>query len=785
MGIKEGENKKVFSVAQKFLIIAFSILFVLGATFLFGACNNQQASNIALQVNGDYIQWRYTTGDDVEWKNLIAIDTLTGEDGADGREIALRVNGGYIQWQYTSGSDVEWKNLVEVASLAGQKGDDGREIALQVSDGYIQWRYTTGEDTDWKNLIQVSSLVGATGKDGREIALRVNSGNVEWCYTTGQDTEWKQLIAVSSLKGEDGKDGATWLTGVGEPSIELGAVGDLYLDTESCNVYKKVNDADTVKWDIIANIMVSNQVTDKFTEEDGKLMYNGQVVVVENKQYLQLPATYTGVIRTEDNYTTVHVGTKNLFYNLFQGTTTFNGITITISGSRLSMTGTATAGGYFDLVTGEAATSLSVPNMIVPEGTYTIKTPYTYAQSQSDGSRFPSLGVRLGGSLVGISNGLRTMENIQITSESLGKFVLYINTDEVYNFSNVNIQLYLSDYPCESDDEMGGDIKVITGDSENYVSGFIWAEDPSSVSVSYSSTAKDEDTGFVRYVMGDTEKLEIFVPSQVGYVKYDFTHNISEETDKNYDVWRINASYATNDAMETKYSICAGGEWECAIHIEGRDDFSGGIYHGDEKDLTISMFIDNVYISDFTTLNVLRDFQSLRILRNTNLYDPQDHTTIIAEHAVMYEFDSTGVQISQSILWKGEYTLTSSYLAMFPVKRYESTSSTVPFADRYFDSKTYKVYDVTDGGQNEYPQTWKKDVSKQTLFGTQSGIYCSLEVLEYPDIPGALYAQCSPADAYNKLYFALAGIGDGVGYQTTNNEYWHHVSKYVTIITEI
>ena len=637
-----------------------------------------------------------------------------------------------------------------VPTLLGNAGD----MYLDKTTNII---YQMGA-TSWE---EIGSINGANGQDGQ------NGLN-------GQDGQ-------NGKDGKDGLDGSTWHVGADVPSTELGSVGDLYLNTSTNEVLKKTA---TDTWSVIATLTTTNEITDKFTEEDGKLLYNGQYVTVENKQYLELPSSHTGMIKTENNYTTVHVGTKNLFYNLFQGTTTLNGVTITISGSKISMSGTSTAAGYFDLVNAGAASALDEPNMIVPEGTYTIKTPYTYNDSTADGSHFPGIYVRLNGSSVGISNGLRTKAGISITNETLGKFVLYMEANKTYNFSDVNLLLYLESNPCE-DDEIGGDTKTITGDSENYVSGFIWAEDSSKVAVSYSSIKKSQDIGYVRYKNNETEMLEIFSPSQAGYVKYDFTHNIDETLEKNYDVWRIDKSYATDDNFETQYSICAGGEWECALHIDGRDDFSGGIYHGDEKDVSISVFIDNIYIPDISTLTTLTNYTSLKILRNTNLYDPLDHTTIIAEHSVMYDFDSTGVTISQSVTWKGEYKLTSSYLAMFPVKRYESSTSTVSFTDKYFDSKTYKVYDVTEGGKSEYPQTWKNNVRKQTVFGSTSGIYCSLEILECPDIPGALYAQCSPAEAYNKLYFALAGIGDGIDYTTKTNEYWYHVSKYETIVTKI
>ncbi len=83
---------------------------------------NATADNIELRVDNDKILWRYTTGADTDWKNLIEVSAITGSDGADGREIELRVGTEYIQWRYKIGEDTDWKDLTSISSL---KGDDG------------------------------------------------------------------------------------------------------------------------------------------------------------------------------------------------------------------------------------------------------------------------------------------------------------------------------------------------------------------------------------------------------------------------------------------------------------------------------------------------------------------------------------------------------------------------------------------------------------------------------------------------------------------------------------
>ncbi|MFA8437560.1 immunoglobulin-like domain-containing protein [Pueribacillus sp. YX66] len=55
---------------------------------------------------------------------------------------------------------------------------------------------------------------------------------------------------VSNLKGDDGKRGSAILTGSGAPSADAGDVGDLYLDTNTGDLYEKTTDG----WKKIANL---------------------------------------------------------------------------------------------------------------------------------------------------------------------------------------------------------------------------------------------------------------------------------------------------------------------------------------------------------------------------------------------------------------------------------------------------------------------------------------------------------------------------------------------------
>ena len=77
---------------------------------------------------------------------------------------------------------------------------------------------------------------GTAGKDGIGIASITINEKGELIVALSDGSAAKNLGVIV---GEDGKDGATWLTGAGVPNAEQGNVGDLYLDTSTCDIYQK------------------------------------------------------------------------------------------------------------------------------------------------------------------------------------------------------------------------------------------------------------------------------------------------------------------------------------------------------------------------------------------------------------------------------------------------------------------------------------------------------------------------------------------------------------------
>lgn len=166
------------------------------------------------------------------------------------------------------------------------------------------------------------------------------------------------------------------------------------------------------------------------------------------------------------------------------------------------------------------------------------------------------------------------------------------------------------------------------------------------------------------------DALNVYIPVADWYVKYVFAHTQFESI--NADVWRVANAYVCDNSFINQYNISTSGEWECAVHLKDRDDFSGGRAHGDEIMTDIVFFADGVsFIPENLVGPVL--CEELRIVQKSYLYDPADHTTQIAVHTSEHIFTKSSndrdLVINQTVKWLGSYNLTSCYLAMFPIAK--------------------------------------------------------------------------------------------------------------------
>lgn len=185
------------------------------------------------QCNGDY------KTDYASHLVELTVPEDTSGAGEDGREVELKNDGATIQWRYAGEDDSAWRDLVALDVITGA---DGKEVQLQVADGYIQWKYDA--DSDWQNLIAVSALQGMKGDKGDqgEKGEKGDSGdtptigaNGNW-WISGVDTGVKASggsasgsgsSSGSSSAGKDGQDGQDGASGVGIAELALNESGEL------------------------------------------------------------------------------------------------------------------------------------------------------------------------------------------------------------------------------------------------------------------------------------------------------------------------------------------------------------------------------------------------------------------------------------------------------------------------------------------------------------------------------------------------------------------------------
>lgn len=208
-----------------------------------------------------------------------------------------------------------------------------------------------------------------------------------------------------------------------------------------------------------------------------------------------------------------------------------------------------------------------------------------------------------------------------------------------------------------------------------------------------------------------TERVYVYVPTKVGYCRYIFFHSVN--TDINCDVWRIGRAEAVGDNLAKRYSITVDGEWEMALLLDGRSDFSGGVQHGDEVLVGSPVFMidgEVVNLSDIVGVVKCKEF---RAVTKTDIYDPADNTTVYAEHGCEHVFTTDGVFVNQSVKWLITSSVTRCYLAMnlprkvvsskyYTDKEVVATTTPSPLQFRINGVHRLVMFDDTYGVQNEF-----------------------------------------------------------------------------------
>lgn len=275
---------------------------------------------------------------------------------------------------------------------------------------------------------------------------------------------------------------------------------------------------------------------------------------------------------------------------------------------------------------------------------------------------------------------------------------------------------------------------------------------------------KYEAGSFEQYA---TERLNIYIPTTLGYLYYKFNHCVNEAL--NADNWRIMQAVSVDDNLESRFDLTVNGEWELAVRLKDRSDFSGGIAHGDEVVNNIIVFVDGVKknIMDITELTT---FETLKIVELTTLYDPNDNATVIAEHGREYIFTKDNLTINQVLTWKVAENLESCYMAMFPVSK--------AVTDTMFTDMDYSEYKIP-----ESPSRSIGNVKSVTVYSKTSGFTATFEIKDYPTglIGGDTYILTDNGGGlYNKMYYVLCSTGES----SEVGEVWKTQTVYTLSVGE-
>lgn len=126
------------------------------------------ATNIELQVDSGKVQWRYTSGDDTAWKNLMLISSLKGTDGATWLSgtteptTAEGKNGDF--YLNESNYDIYKKTDGDWSKIGNIKGDDGEDADQIIS---ITSKYEKDLTTNEEYYVFTFHFASGTTKDVR------------------------------------------------------------------------------------------------------------------------------------------------------------------------------------------------------------------------------------------------------------------------------------------------------------------------------------------------------------------------------------------------------------------------------------------------------------------------------------------------------------------------------------------------------------------------------------------------------------------------------------------
>ena len=251
-----------------------------------------------------------------------------------------------------------------------------------------------------------------------------------------------------------------------------------------------------------------------------------------------------------------------------------------------------------------------------------------------------------------------------------------------------------------------------------------------------------------------SEHLDVYTPYKEGFIRYLVVHTESQSI--NSDVWRISLAYIADSAFNDVTQITTSGEWECAIHLPDRSDFSGGYAHGDEVLISDPTFFKDgipVDITEFTDYTPCNEFS---FVERTTMHDPDTPTRGIAEHGSAHIFSKEKLKIQQSVLWLVDTALTNTYLAMLPIAKAVSHS--------FYTNARHIVTAIGNTSHTESKAT------EAVIYG--DNVKCKFSVPVYSPVSAYFFETDNGGSAYNKCYFAVAATS------VTHGDVWMTETDY-------
>ena len=286
-----------------------------------------------------------------------------------------------------------------------------------------------------------------------------------------------------------------------------------------------------------------------------------------------------------------------------------------------------------------------------------------------------------------------------------------------------------------------------------------------------SERIEKKGTGYYQYVTDSNgERICIWIPSgESHYIKYVFEHTVL--TSINSNVWRIATAYLCDSNFNDIVALTVSGEWECALRLENRSDFSGGRAHGDEIYNDITFIIDGSVASDITVYTTKTVFEELRILQTSALYDPDNQSDKIADHMSEHVFSANSKNqctIKQSVLWDGSYNIATCFLAMFPISK--------DVSDKWYNDFSFKL------GQIEFGKY--RNITEIAMNGYNDKIWSRFGINKYVDADytgnGDFKLTDNSGLAYNKCYYTICGGPSGIEKtgEVVSGDVWQSESFY-------